>query len=66
MAPSLSDLLGAVLCESISTRFRLQAYRGFPKIRGTFLGVLIIRTLAFGGLSWGTPIEGNYHLGQQH
>ena len=26
---------------------------GFPKIRGTFLGVPIIRTVVFGGLYWG-------------
>ena len=27
--------------------------RGFPKIRGTFLGVLTIRIIFFGGLHWG-------------
>ena len=26
---------------------------GFPKIRGTFLGVLILRIIVFGGLYWG-------------
>ena len=31
---------------------------GFPKIRGPFLGVPIIRTLVF----WGPSILGNYHL----
>ena len=35
---------------------------GFPKIRGTFLGVPIIRTIAFWGLYWGPPILGNYHI----
>ena len=29
---------------------------GFPKIRGTILGVPIIRTIVFGGLYWGPPI----------
>ena len=29
---------------------------GFPKIRGTFLGVPIIRTIVFGSLYWGPPI----------
>ena len=39
---------------------------GFPKIRGTLLGgggVPIIRTIVFGGLYWGPPILGNYHIG---
>ena len=30
--------------------------KGFPKIRGTILGVPIIRTIVFGGLYWGPPI----------
>ena len=29
---------------------------GFPKIRGTFLGVPIIRTIVFRGLYWGPLI----------
>ena len=33
---------------------------GFPNIRGTILGVPIIRTIVFGGLYWGPPILGNY------
>ena len=37
---------------------------GFPKIRGTFLGVPIIRIIAFGVLDWGPPILGNYHMVQ--
>ena len=35
----------------------------FPKIRGTILGVPIIRTIVFWGLYWGTLIWGNYHVG---
>ena len=35
---------------------------GFPKIRGTILGVLIIRTIVFWGLYWGPLILGNYHI----
>ena len=35
---------------------------GFPKIRGTFLGVPIIRTIVFWGLYWGPLILGNYHI----
>ena len=37
----------------------------FPKIRGTFLGVPIIRTLVFWGLYWGPLILGNYHFFQK-
>ena len=39
---------------------------GFPTIRGTFLGVPIIRTIAYRGLYWGPLILGNYHLGPFH
>ena len=34
---------------------------GFPKTRGTLLGVPIIRTRVFWGLCWGPLILGNYH-----
>ena len=32
---------------------------GFPKIRGTYLGVPIIRTIVFWGLYWGPLILGS-------
>ena len=32
------------------------------QIRGTFLGVPIIRIIVFGGLYWGPLILGNYHV----
>ena len=32
------------------------------KIRGTFLGVPIIRIIEFWGLYWGPLILGNYHI----
>ena len=35
---------------------------GFPKIRGTFLGVPIIRIIIFWGLYWGPCILGNYQM----
>ena len=35
---------------------------GFPKIRGTPLGVPIIRTIVFWGLYWGPLNLGNYHI----
>ena len=38
---------------------------GFPKIRGTFLGVPIIRIIVFWGLYWGSLILGNYHVGSR-
>ena len=39
---------------------------GFPKIRGTILGVPIIRTMtiAFWGLFWGPPILGSPYFGK--
>ena len=33
---------------------------GFPKIRGTILGVPVLRIIVFWGLYWGLPILGNY------
>ena len=35
---------------------------GFPKIRGTLLGVPIIRTIVVWGLYWGPLILGNYYI----
>ena len=35
---------------------------GFPKIRGTFLGVPIIRIVVLGDLYWGLPFLGNCPL----
>ena len=35
---------------------------GFPKIRGTLLGVPIIGIIIFGGLYWGSHILGNYQM----
>ena len=43
------------------SRFFGLVKRGFPKIRGTFLGVPIIRTIVYWGLYWGTLILGNCH-----
>ena len=36
--------------------------KGFPKIWATILGVPIIRTIVYWGLSWGPPILGNYQI----
>ena len=35
---------------------------GFPKIRGTIMGVPIIRIIVYWGLYWGALILGNYHV----
>ena len=35
---------------------------GFPKIRGTILGVPIIRTIVFGVLHWSPPTLRNYYI----
>ena len=40
----------------------LDAKWDFPKIRGTILGVSIIRTRVFWGLYWGPLIMGNYQI----
>ena len=34
----------------------------FPKIRGTILGVPIIRIIVYWGLYWGSLISGNDHI----
>ena len=34
----------------------------FPKIKGTFLGVPILRIIIYWGLYWGTLILGKYHV----
>ena len=41
-------------------------FGGCLKIRGTYLGVPIIRTTVFWGLYWGPLILGNYHLGLRY
>ena len=43
-------------------RVRLACIWGFPKIRGTCLGVPIIRIIVYWGLYWGPFILGNYHI----
>ena len=40
----------------------IRGIKEFPKIRGTLLGVPIIRTIIYWGLYWGPFILGNYHL----
>ena len=35
---------------------------GFPKIRGTFLGVPILRIIVFWGLYWDPLISGNHYV----
>ena len=35
---------------------------GFPKARGSTLGVSIIRMIVFGGSILGSPYLGNYHI----
>ena len=49
-----------------TTSVQTGAIWGFPKIRGTFLGVSIIRIKKLyylGVLCWGPPILGNDHMG---
>ena len=46
----------------ISASLLQKAIWGFPNIRGTLLGVPIIRIIVFWGLYWGPLILGNYHI----
>ena len=39
---------------------------GVPKIRGTILGAMIIRTIVYWGLYWGPLLLGNYHIGSSY
>ena len=34
----------------------------FPKVRGAFLRVPIVRTIIFRGLHWGPHVRGNHHV----
>ena len=52
----MDRLLAAAPCSKEPTIW------GFPKIRGTILGVPIIRTIVFWSLYWGPPILRNYHI----
>ena len=54
----MSHGLGALELRALDVGFIWR----FPKIRGTFLGVPIIRTVVYWGLYWGTLILGNYHM----
>ena len=56
----MEDFVPGRLMESI--RVAACHIWGFPKIRGTLLGVPIRRTIVFWGLYWGPLILGNYHL----
>ena len=42
-------------CQQVPLQLRKDTW-GFPKIRGTFLGVPIIRSIVFWGLYWGPLI----------
>ena len=56
--PQLKSLLGCL--PRNLTEVTIMGIWGFPKIRGTFLGVPIVRIIVFGGLYWGSPIQGKY------
>ena len=59
LSESNSFRMLSCLCWSL----RLKSLKwGFPKIRGTILGVPIIRTIVFWGLYWGPLILGNYQM----
>ena len=39
-----------------------EPHMGFPKIRGTILGVLTLRIVVYWGLYWGPLILGKHHI----
>ena len=57
-----SPALSMALVKPILSSHQLVLIWGFPNIRGTFLGVPIIRILVFWGLYWGPFILGNYYM----
>ena len=65
---ALAPQLLREVCGFLEQRLQLLAtpeqtsFGNFPRIRGTFLRVLIIRTGIFLGLYWGSPILGNYQI----
>ena len=50
------------MCDHESPKLGCNYIWGFPKIRGTILGVPIIRIIVFWGLYWGPPILVSYHM----
>ena len=57
----IADVLGAKGARLVLRLLNGVPTRGFPKIRGTMLGVPIIRIIVYWGLYWGPLILGNYH-----
>ena len=53
------DNVPQALESTVSTRDHVDTYVGFPIIRGTILGVPLLRTVVFWGLSWGPAILGD-------
>ena len=48
--------------QMLTSPFGAEGIWEFPKIRGTILGVPILRIIVYWGLYWGPPILGNYHI----
>ena len=46
----------------VAISFSIIPIWGLSKIRGTFLGVPILRTVVFGALYWGPCILGNFYI----
>ena len=49
-------------CDILGSSLGYMDIWGFPKVRGTFFGVPIMRITIFWGLYWGPLILGNYQL----
>ena len=63
MIPYSIYLRGTLCASTSSSTFLSRTFiLGFLKIKGTILGVLIIRIIVFGGLYWGPLVWGNYQI----
>ena len=51
---------------SCAARSSVMCNMGFSKIRGTFLGVPIVRVIIYWCLCWGSLILANYHMRGSH
>ena len=56
------ELLDSVALRELKLTYHKMGIWRFPKIRGTLLGIPIIRNILFWGLYWGPLISGNYHI----
>ena len=56
------NIITSIVINRTSIIAIISIFWGFPEIRGTFLGVPIIRIILFWAPYWGCLIWGNYHI----